>query len=151
VRWPALILGVTLVAVAFVAAGRVADTREGLVYEVIALLGGLLGGSLFLYGLAARTRRRRPAAVTTPKTLEPAAPQHRTANDLLAGGGGLVVAAVLTVGTALSAGPIWGLLGLVVLLPMVVGCTYLVIRFVRAPDREWRIDLHRLTGRESRR
>jgi peptidoglycan/LPS O-acetylase OafA/YrhL len=151
VRWAALILGVVLVAVAFLAAGRVADTREGLVFEVITLLGGLLGGSLFLYGLAARTRRPRPAATPMVNTSAPVPPLARTANDLVAGGGGLVVAAVLVIGTGVSAGPQWALLGLVVLLPMVAGCSYLVIRFLRAPERDWRIDLTRLTGRQSRR
>jgi hypothetical protein len=28
---------------------------------------------------------------------------------------------------------------------MVSGCAYLCFRFVRAPEREWRIDLQRLT------
>jgi peptidoglycan/LPS O-acetylase OafA/YrhL len=147
VRWPALILGIALVAAAFLAAGRVANTREGLVFETIALLAGLVGGGLILYGLAARTRRVGPAAGARPEATERQGPQVRTANDLVAGGGGLLVAALLLVGIGLSAGPLWALLGLVVLLPMVAGCSYLVIRFFRAPEREWRIDLQGLTGR----
>jgi hypothetical protein len=63
----------------------------------------------------------------------------------LLGGGGLLIATILIVGIALSTGPLWGLLGLVLLLPMVVGCGYLCVRFLRAPEREWRIDLQRLT------
>jgi len=42
-RWPALGAGVILIAAAFFAAARVADTREGLIYEVVTLLGGLTG------------------------------------------------------------------------------------------------------------
>jgi hypothetical protein len=63
------------------------------------------------------------------------------------GGGGLLIATILIVGIALSTGPLWGLLGLVLLLPMVAGCAYLCVRFLRAPEREWRIDLQRLTRR----
>jgi peptidoglycan/LPS O-acetylase OafA/YrhL len=147
VRWPALIVGIGLVAAAFMAAGRVANTRDGLIFETIALLAGLVGGGLVLYGLAARTRRAGPAEAAKPQATERPTPQVRTANDLLAGGGGLLVAAVLVLGTGLSAGPLWALLGLVVLLPMVAGCSYLIVRFLRAPEREWRIDLRRLTGR----
>lgn len=146
-RWPALILGVALVAVAFMAAGRVADTRQGLIFEVVTLLAGLAGGSLFLYGLVARTRRARPAGGLQSVAEQTPQPHVRTANDLVGGGGGLVLAAVLVLGTALSAGPLWALLGLVVLLPMLAGCSYLVIRFFTAPEREWRIDLQKLTGR----
>jgi hypothetical protein len=31
------------------------------------------------------------------------------------------------------------------LLPMVIGSAYLCWRFWRSPEREWRIDFHRLT------
>jgi hypothetical protein len=139
------VAGVVLVAVAFFAAGRVADTREGLVFEVITLLAGLAGVCLVLYGLFATTgqtgtdpRAQMPLMRATP-------PQVRSANDLLIGGCGLLTATILIVGIGLSTGPLWALLGVVLLLPMVSGCAYLCFRFVRAPEREWRIDLQRLT------
>jgi hypothetical protein len=145
VRWPALLAGIVLVGVAFLAAGRVADTREGLISEVITLLAGMAGVILILYGLFATSSRTsgRPAG---PLPRIRSTPQRvRSANDLLLGGGGLLIATILIVGIALSTGPLWGLLGLVLLLPMVVGCGYLCVRFLRAPEREWRIDLQRLT------
>jgi hypothetical protein len=145
VRWPALAAGLVLVGVAFFAAGRVADTREGLVYEVITLLGGLAGVSLILYGLFANTGEHvRPASARSPVSLA-TPPPVQSANDLLLGGSGLLVAAILVIGIGINAGPPWALLGLVLLLPMVTGCAYLCFRFLRAPEREWRIDLERLT------
>lgn len=133
-----------LVGVAFVAAARVADTREGLIAEVITLLAGLAGVCLVLYGLFATTGRQiGPANVRLPVTLA-TSPQVRSANDLLLGGGGLLVATTLIVGLALSVGPLGVLLGIVLLLPMLAGCAYLCLRFVRSPAREWRIDLQRL-------
>jgi hypothetical protein len=145
VRWPALLAGIVLVGVAFLAAGRVADTREGLISEVITLLAGMAGVILILYGLfATSSRTSGPPAGPLPRIRS--TPQRvRSANDLLLGGGGLLIATILIVGIALSTGPLWGLLGLVLLLPMVVGCGYLCVRFLRAPEREWRIDLQRLT------
>lgn len=137
--------GVVLVVVAFFAAARVADTRVGLVFETITLLAGLAGVSLILYGLFATTGQpndpagaRSPVIVATP-------PRARSANDLLLGGSGLLLATILIIGIALSTGPLWALLGLVLLLPMIAGCAYLCFRFLRAPEREWRIDLQRLT------
>jgi hypothetical protein len=140
-----LVGGVVLVAVAFVAAARVADTREGLVFETITLLAGLAGVSLVLYGLFATSGElHRPAGPRSP-VIVAAPPQVRSANDLLLGGGGLLLAIILIIGIALSTGPLWALLGLVLLLPMVAGCAFLCFRFLRAPEREWRIDLERLT------
>ncbi len=137
--------GVVLVAVAFFAAGRVADTRQGLVFEVITLLAGLAGVSLVLYGLLATTGQQNgPASARLSAILE-MPPQARSANDLLLGGSGLLIATILIIGIALSAGLLWALLGLVLLLPMVTGCAYLCFRFLRAPEREWRIDLRRFT------
>ena len=137
--------GVVLVAVAFFAASRVADTREGLVFETITLLAGLAGVSLVLYGLIATTGHQNDlAGARSPVILEPP-PQVRSANELLLGGSGLLLATILVIGIALSTGPLWALLGLVLLLPMVAGCGYLCFRFLRAPEREWRIDLQRLT------
>jgi hypothetical protein len=145
VRWPALVAGVVLVGLAFLAAGRVADTREGLVFEVITLLAGMAGVILVLYGLFATSGGpSRPAGERLPGNL-PATRLVRSANDLLVGGGGLLIATILVAGIAVSAGPLWAGLGLVLLLPMVTGCAYLCMRFLRAPEREWRIDLQRLT------
>jgi hypothetical protein len=145
-RWLALATGAVLVTIAFLAGSRVADTREGLVYEVIALLAGLAGVSLVLYGWVAPAARAHagssPALVTSPPTV-----RIRSANELLIGGSGLVLAAVLVTGIGLSANLLWALMGLVLLLPMVIGCAYLCLRFVRAPEREWKIDLQRLTHR----
>lgn len=132
------------VAVAFFAGGRVADTREGLIYEVIALLGGLAGISLILYGLVAPAARAHPGSPRSPVTLPPAV-QIRSANELVIGGIGLVIAAFLITGIGLSASMLWALMGLVLLLPMVIGCGYLCLRFLRAPQREWKLDLRRLT------
>jgi len=136
--------GLLLVAVAFIAATRVADTREGLIAEVVTLISGLAGVSLLLYGLI--PKRAAPASsVRTPRA-EGSGPGPRTANDLLFGGLGLLLAAVLLGGLVLSAGWLWALLGAVLLLPMTIGCGYLLAVFIRAPQREWRIDLRRLTS-----
>jgi hypothetical protein len=147
VRWPALLAGIVLIGIAFLAAGRVADTREGLISEVITLLAGMAGVMLVLYGLFAASGRAggQPAELLNRNQSTP--PRVRSANDLLLGAGGLLIATTLIVGIALSTGPVWGLLGLVLLLPMVAGCAYLCVRFLRAPEREWRIDLQRLTRR----
>jgi hypothetical protein len=145
VRWPALVAGVVLVAVAFFAAARVADTREGLVFETITLLAGLAGVSLVLYGLFATVGQTSGVASGRSPVNQATPPQVRSANDLLLGGSGLLLATILIIGIALSTGPLWALLGVVMLLPMVAGCVYLCFRFLRAPEREWRIDLQRLT------
>lgn len=137
--------GLLLIAVAFVAASRVADTREGLIAEVVTLLSGLAGTGLLLYGLVPRRRRAGrtappPASGLTPK------PARRSANDLVLGAAGLLVAAVLLGGLVVSAGWTWAFVGAVLLVPMLAGSTYLLAAFIRAPDREWRIDFQRLTG-----
>jgi hypothetical protein len=146
VRWLALATGAVLVIVAFLAGSRVADTREGLVFEVIALLAGLAGVSLVLYGWVGAAVRATTGPPRPPVALPPRA-QVRSANELLIGGGGLVIAAVMVAGIALSAGMLWALMGLILLLPMVIGCAYLCLRFLRAPQREWKIDLRRLNNR----
>ena len=145
-RWLALATGAMLVAVAFLAGSRVADTREGLVYEVIALLAGLAGVILILYGWVASTVRAQTGLPRQPVTSPPGA-QVRSANDLLIGGGGLVITAILVTGIAISAGMLWAVLGLVLLLPMAIGCAYLCLRFLTAPERDWKIDIQRLTHR----
>jgi hypothetical protein len=144
VRWLALAAGAVLVAVAFLAGGRVADTREGLIYEVVALLAGLAGVLLILYGWVAPAARRHPGAARPP-VVSPEPDRVRSANELLIGAGGLVIALVLVAGIGLSAGVAWALMGFVLLLPMSIGCVYLCLRFLQAPRREWKIDLRRLT------
>jgi hypothetical protein len=146
VRWIALAAGAVLVTIAFLAGSRVADTREGLIYEVIALLAGLAGVILVLYGWVAAAARA-PAGSPQPPVGLPSPEQTRSATELLIGGGGLVIAAVLVLGIGLSAGVPWALIGLLLLLPMIIGCAYLCLRFLRAPQREWKIDLQKFTHR----
>ena len=74
-RWLALVIGAVLVAIAFVAAGRVADTREGLMAEVVALLAGLAGVSLVLYAWVAGARPRPAGSTGT------SAPSRRCRSD----------------------------------------------------------------------
>jgi hypothetical protein len=136
--------GLLLVAVAFIAATRVADTREGLIAEIVTLISGLAGVSLLLYGLI--PKRAAAASGRRPQHAEYSPRGPRTANDLLFGSLGLLLAVVLLGGLVLSAGWLWALLGAVLLLPMMVGCGYLLAVFIRAPQREWRIDLRRLTS-----
>jgi hypothetical protein len=146
VRWLALATGAALLTIAFLAGGRVADTREGLVFEVIALLAGLAGVSLVLYGWVAAAARAHAGSPRSPVAIPPRV-NVRSANELLIGVGGLVVAAVLVTGIGFSAGLPWAVMGLILLLPMVIGCAYLCLRFLLAPQREWKIDLRRLTNR----
>ena len=139
----ALVIGAALIAVAFFAGGRVADTREGLIAEVIALLTALVGVGLVLYWWVSGASPRPGSA---PKARDKApAVQIRSATELLVGGVGLAIAAALVAGVALSAGELWALMGFVLLLPMILGSAYLCVRFFRAPKRDWSIDLRRLT------
>lgn len=134
--------GVALVALAFAAASRVADTREGLIAEVVTLFSGLAGVGLLLYGLTSgRGPRRRPA--TSETKLVDETTKARNANDLVLGGAGLVLAIALVIGLALSGGAMWAGFGAVMLLPMAAGSVYLCARFIRSPTRTWRIDLRR--------
>lgn len=133
--------GVLLIAVAFIAAGRVDDSREGLIAEIVTLLSGLAGVALLLYGLVPRRGASAPRRQARPAATER---RPRTANDLVLGGGGLGIALVLLGGLGLSGGWGWALLGAVLLVPMIAGSAYLVIAFVRAPERDWSIDLRRL-------
>jgi hypothetical protein len=141
VRWLALVIGAALIGVAFIAGGRVADTREGLLAEVITLLAGLVGVSLVLYTWVSGARPRPGAPA--PGDRAPAV-QIRSATELLVGVVGLLIAAALVAGVALSAGGLWALMGFVLLLPMILGCAFLCVRFFRAPKREWKVDLRRL-------
>lgn len=142
-RWLALGIGAVLIVIAFVAAGRVADTQQGLVSEVIALFAGLVGVSLVLYAWVSGARPRPAGTPPTPGA-QPRV-QIRSATELLVGVVGLIVAAALIAGVALSAGGLWVIVALVLLLPMILGSSYLCVRFLRAPKREWKIDLRRLT------
>jgi hypothetical protein len=144
VGWLALVTGAVLIVIAFVAAGRVADTREGLLSEVVALLAGLAGVSLVLYAWMSRASPRPKVAL--PLGAKPTV-QIRSATELLAGVVGLLIAVALVAGVALSGGGLWVIVALALLLPMIVGSTYLCVRFIRAPRREWKIDLHQLTRR----
>jgi hypothetical protein len=127
-RWVSIGIGIVLIGVAFAAGTRVADTREGLIAEVITLLGGLAGISFLLYGMFAHVRRPLPASVHQPA--QPIA--VRPSRDLAIGGGGLLLAATLLSGLAISGGWQWAALGLVLLLPMIAGSLYLCARFLRA-------------------
>ncbi|MHB8612186.1 MAG: hypothetical protein ACYDAL_07130 [Candidatus Dormibacteraceae bacterium] len=129
-RWLSLLVGFGLVVVAFVAASRVADTREGLIAEVITLLAGLAGVSLVLYGLLAGAR---PASrQSLPQAPAQARARTPSTKDLAIGAGGLLLSAVLIGGLALSAGWQWAALGSVMLLPMIAGSAFLCVRFLRA-------------------
>jgi hypothetical protein len=145
-RWPALGLGVILIAGAFLTGARVADTREGLVYEVVTLLAGLAGVSLLLYGLVA-TLGHPEARVPQRHTAAQPGDKVHNAGELVLGVFGLLVAAILIVGIGVSAGLLWALVGSVLLLPMIAGCAYLCFSFARGPRREWRIDVRQLLSR----
>lgn len=137
--------GAVLIVTAFVAATRVADTREGLIYEVVTLLAGLAGVSLLLYGLIA-TLGRAGSGLQTPQAAVSGDEKVHNAAELVLGGSGLVVAAVLVAGIAVTAGMLWALLGAILLLPMIVGCAYLCFSFARGPRREWKIDFQQLVS-----
>jgi hypothetical protein len=145
VRWPSLGAGAILVVTAFAAAMHVADTRDGLIYEVVTLLAGLAGVGLLLYGLVTTLGRPRPVVVEVSAST-PAVEKVHNAGELLVGAIGLAVAAVLVGGIAATEGLFWALLGAVLLLPMIAGCVYLCVAFARAPRREWKIDLQKLRG-----
>jgi hypothetical protein len=136
------VTGAALIVIAFVAGGRVADTREGLLAEVVTLLAGLAGVGLVLYVWVSGARPRPGAQPAVAKGLET---QTRSATELLVGAVGLAIAAALISGVALSAGGPWALMGAVLLLPMILGSGYLCLRFFRAPKRDWKVDLRRLT------
>jgi hypothetical protein len=129
-RWIAIVAGAALVALAFGAATRVADTREGLVAEVVTLFAGLAGVSLLIYGLAARPS---PAPMPTRfHRRERETARSRTNRDLYLGAGGIGLALVLLGGLAVSGGPLWAGFGLAILLPMLAGSVYLCVRYFRS-------------------
>src|SRR2546429_7176540 len=119
-----LVAGAALVVLAFGAATRVSDTREGLIAEVVTLLGGLAGVGMLIYGLTVRRRASRGPTPSVPR--RSAAPgerggestQPRSRRDILFGAGGIGLALILLSGLALSGGGLWLALGLALLLPM---------------------------------
>jgi hypothetical protein len=126
----ALVAGVALIVLAIAAVTRVADTREGLVAEVVTLLGALAGISLLMYGLVARPRQQpTTAARTAPSN---ATAQTRSPRDLVLGAAGIGLALILLVGLAVSGGFLWAAFGLALLAPMVAGSVYLCLRYLRA-------------------
>ena len=128
-RWFSLAAGAALTVLAFVAASRVADTREGLVAEVVTLLAGLAGIGLLTYAFAAR---RRPAVAQTTPPAPPSGNRPRSSRDLVLGSGGIALALVLLSGLALSGGLLWAGFGLVIMIPMLAGSVYLCVRYIRA-------------------
>jgi hypothetical protein len=128
VRALSLIAGIALIVVAFGAGARVADTREGLIAEVVTLLASVAGIGLVLYSLFARAR---PA--TRPDAARPPAPARLpSARDFGFGASGLVLAALLIAGLVLTAGWQWAAWGCVLLLPMIAGSVFLCARYLRA-------------------
>jgi hypothetical protein len=129
-RWLALIAGAALIVLAIGAVTRVADTREGLVAEIVTLLGALAGVSLLIYGLTVRPRPQ----VASPTRPGPAiaTPGPRAWRDLFLGAAGIALALILLGGLAISGGLVWAAFGLGLLLPMLGGCAYLCLRYLRA-------------------
>jgi hypothetical protein len=127
VRWLSLIAGAALIAIAFGAATFVADTRQGLIAEVVTLMAGLFGVSLLLYGLLARARPAPRPAVPGSRAVR--SPSSR---EFTIGAAGLGLAVILVGGLAVSAGWQWAALGSVMLLPMIAGSAFLCARFLRA-------------------
>ena len=128
-RWLALVAGVALTVLAFAAVTRVADTKEGLIAEVVTLFAALAGIGLLIYGLAAR--RNVPPAPALPRAAEPAT-HRRSGRDLKLGVGGLALAVVLLSGLSVSGGLLWAVFGFALLLPMIAGCVYLCVRFLKS-------------------
>ena len=130
-RWVALIAGIDLIGSAIGAVTRVADTREGLLAEVVTLFAALAGITLLIYGLAARPRPTGPSRLAADATTA-AVQAPRTRRDLVIGGAGVVLGSVLFTGLAISGGPLLAVFGLALLLPMLAGSVYLCVRYLRA-------------------
>jgi hypothetical protein len=127
VRPLSLVAGIALIVIAFGAGTRVADTREGLIAEVITLLAAVAGIGLILYALFDRARPA-PRPVARP----PAPPRLASSRDFAIGSAGLILAAVLITGLGITAGWQWAALGSVLLLPMIAGSALLCARYLRA-------------------
>jgi hypothetical protein len=134
-RWVAATAGSALVVVAFFAATRVADTREGLIAEVVLLFSALAGIGLLVYGLTARPRATPATAGASSRGAQTASPKAKSGRDLLTGIGGVGLAVALVSGLALTGGPLWAGLGFALLLPMLAGSVYLFVRYLRSPGR----------------
>jgi hypothetical protein len=128
VRRLSLVAGACLIVIAFAAATFVADTREGLIAEVVTLMAGVVGVSLLLYGLLARAGSASGPS-TFPRSGPARAPSPR---EFTIGVAGLGLAVILIGGLAVSAGWQWAALGSVMLLPMIAGSAFLCGRFLRA-------------------
>jgi hypothetical protein len=139
-RWLSLVIGTALVVLAFAAASRVADTRQGLIAEVITLLSGVAGIGLLLYGIFSGARPS-PTVARMSTRVATRSIEVRSANDLVIGSAGIALAVVLLGGIAMTGGFAWAALGMILLAPMIVGSSYLAARFIRAPDRDWRVGL----------
>jgi hypothetical protein len=142
-RWLSLVAGLAMIGVAAVAATRIANTRAGLIAEVIMLLAAVVGLVVLFYGLFARPGpsskvRTQSSAANAPES------KVRSANDLVLGTVGIVVAIVLLSGLAISGGLLWTTFGFILLSPMLAGSVYLSLRFLRAPNQDWRVDLRPL-------
>jgi hypothetical protein len=127
-RLLSLIAGIALIVVAFGAATRVADTRDGLIAEAITLLGGLAGIGLVFYALFAGAR---PAPTPGAARL-PAPARLPTSRDFVLGAAGLGLAVVLIGGLAITAGWQWAAWGSVLLLPMIAASAFLCGRYLRS-------------------
>jgi hypothetical protein len=124
-----LIAGITLIVIAFGAGTRVADTREGLIAEVITLLAAVAGIGLVLYAVLGGAR---PAAQPSGERQPPAPARLPGPRDFAAGSAGLLLAAVLIGGLVVTAGWQWAAWGTVLLLPMIAGSVLLCGRYLRA-------------------
>ena len=130
-RWLSLVAGVALIVIAIAAVTRVADTREGLIAEVVTLLASAAGVSLLIYGLTARRRASSAPAAAPQRSAEPAAAE-RSRRDVALGAGGIALSGILVTGLAMTGGLLWATLGVALLLPMFAGSVYLCVRYVRA-------------------
>lgn len=144
-RWVSIIAGLALIAVAAIAATRVENSRQGLIAEVITLLGGLAGLVLLFYGIYSRPRPSTSVRSQSPGSIA-TQPKVRSANDLVLGTTGIVLAVGLLSGLAVTGGLVWATFGFILLMPMVAGSFYLSLRFIRAPSRDWRVDLRPFRG-----
>ena len=132
--------GFALIVLAFAAASRVTDSREGLVAEIVTLLVGLAGIGLLTYAFAARARNaNRPSPQPSPLTgrggitpLGGRGRKPRSTRDLVLGAAGVLLAVLLVTALAISGGILWAGFGLALLLPMIAGSVYLCVRFLRA-------------------
>lgn len=140
-----VVAGLALIGVAAIAFTRVENSRAGLIAEVIGYLGAVAGLVLLFYGIYAR-----PSSATSvhSESSQPISRESkaRSANDLVLGTAGIVLAVVLLSGLAISGGTLWATLGFILLLPMLAGSCYLSLRFLRAPTRNWRLELRPLLG-----